>query len=53
MPTKIGKRTVVIGSTSARTQQPRRRAPVQGQRLGKHRLVIIKDGKFVRDSASR
>jgi hypothetical protein len=53
MPTKIGKRIVVIGGTATRTQQPRRRAPVQGQQVGKHRLVIIKDGEFVRDSASR
>jgi hypothetical protein len=53
MPTKIGKRIVVIGDTATTTRQPRRRAPVLGQRVGKHRLVIIKDGESVRDSAVR
>jgi hypothetical protein len=53
MPTRIGKRLVVIGSTATTTQPPRRRPPVPGQRVGKHRLVIIKDGQFVRDRASR
>ena len=53
MPTKIGKRIVVIGGKATRTRQPRRRAPLQGQRIGQHRLVIIKDGEVVRYSASR
>jgi hypothetical protein len=53
MPTKIGKRIVVIGSTATTTQQPRRQASVKGQRVGKHRLVIIKDGQLVRDSSGR
>jgi hypothetical protein len=53
MPTKTGKRIVVIGSTATSRPQPRRRPPIQGQRVGKYRRVIIKDGEFVRASANR
>jgi hypothetical protein len=49
MHIKIGNRVVVISGTATPPKKVRRRTPVRGQRVGAHRVVIIKEGQFVRD----
>jgi hypothetical protein len=44
---KIGHRVVVISGTATPPKKVQRRTVVQGQRVGAHRVVIIKDGQVV------
>jgi hypothetical protein len=53
MRIKIGNRVVVTSGTATPTTKARRRAAVSGQRVGAHRVVIIKDGQFVHDKPNR
>jgi hypothetical protein len=48
MQTLMSHRIVLIRSTATPAKTSRRRAAVQGQRASTRRIVIIKDGEFVR-----